>query len=77
MIIAEFICYDDACHLKRFANKPKRIDLTEKVKQLASIKVVVDKMHMMFHTDASCKENCCPYKFPQLEEGKFPDDRNI
>ena len=75
LIIVEFICYDDACHLKRFANNPKRVDLTEQTKQLAGIlKIIVDKMHMRGHTDSWCKENC---KFPQLEKVKFHDDWNI
>ena len=44
----EIICYDDACHLRKFA---VRADLTAQTKQLASVEMAVDKMHMKGHTD--------------------------
>ena len=69
--LIEFICYDDACHLKRFAESKKRVGLTEQTKQLAALNIVVDKMHMRGHTDKWCKHNCDPNNFPQLEKVKL------
>ena len=66
--LLDIICYDDACHLKRFAANPKRSELTKQTKQLSSMKMAVDKMHMKGHTDKWCKENCDPKKFPILEK---------
>ena len=64
----EFICYDDACHLKRFARNPVRKDLTIQTKQLASVEMSVDKMHMKGHTDPWCKANCDPANFTKLNK---------
>lgn len=64
----EFICYDDACHLKRFARNPVRKDLTIQTKQLASVEMSVDKMHMKGHTDPWCKANCDPVNFTKLNK---------
>ena len=57
MLITEIICYDDACHLKRFAGNPARANLTTCATQLASVEMAVDKMHVKGHTDACCKAN--------------------
>lgn len=46
----------------------ERADLTPQTQQLSSMNIVVDKMHMRGHTDAWCKDNCDPHKFPQLEK---------
>lgn len=62
----EFICYDDACHLRRFARNPIRANLTQQATQLASVEMAVDKMHMKGHTDPWCKDNCDPAKFQAL-----------
>ena len=45
-LFIRFVCYDDACHLTKFAKNPSRADLTPQAKQLASVQMVVDKMHM-------------------------------
>ena len=65
---AEFICYDDACHLRRFSRNSIQVDLTEHTKQLASVEMVVDKMHMKGHTDKWCKEHCDPAEFSALSK---------
>ena len=62
----EFVCYDDACHLRRYACNPKRSDLNECTKFLSGIEIVVDKMHMTGHVDKWCKEHCNPSSFPEL-----------
>ena len=61
-----FICYDDACHLKKFARDPARASLTDQSKQLASVEMVVDRMHMIGHVDPWCKEHCDADKIPEL-----------
>ena len=64
---AEFICYDDTCHLRKFARNSVKTHLTPHTMQLASVEMVVDKMHMKGHTDTWCKENCDPAKFQALQ----------
>ena len=55
------ICYDDACHLKKFAQNPKRCDLWEVTKLIASKNIVCDKLHFPNHVDKWCQKNCNPY----------------
>lgn len=57
----ESICYDDACHLKKFAQNPVRSSLTEISERLATMEMVCDKFHFKNHTDSWCKRNCNPY----------------
>jgi hypothetical protein len=59
-LFIEYICYDDACHLRRFARNPIRAHLTLQTKQLAEVGMVVDKMHMKGHIDPWCKANGDP-----------------
>ena len=65
---AEFICYDDGCHLRKYATNPKRINQTSTATRMASIEIVVDKLHFKGHVDAWCHQHCDPYKFPELEK---------
>ena len=58
------MCYDDACHLKRYAKKRK--DLTPTAKHLASLHMVVDRMHFKGHIDAWCHKNCNPNDIKEL-----------
>lgn len=51
-----YICYDDGCHLRKFARNPTRKDVTPIAKQLASLEILVDKMHMAGHVDKWCKK---------------------
>ena len=69
-IITEYICYDDACHLKPYTNISTRKDLTKFSKELAVKNMVVhaDKMHMAGHIDLWCKTNYDLRKIPQLEK---------
>ena len=67
-INAEYVCYDDACHLRRYANNPARSGLTPYTRMLSSkIELVVDKMHMVGHTDLWCRKYCDPKLFKELE----------
>jgi len=68
LLSVEFIRYDDACHLRKYAENPVRAGLTAQTKQLASVQMVVDKMHMKGHTDHWCKVHCDPAKFQALRK---------
>ena len=69
-----FVCYDDACHLTKFAKKSTRADLTPQAKQLASVQMVVDKMHMKGHVDKWCKQNCDAKTFSDLDKVHYIHD---
>ena len=55
-----FICYDDGCHLWRYANNSVRRDLSPITEKLAIVEIVIDKMHMAGLTDGWCFEHCNP-----------------
>ena len=61
---SDTICYDNGCHLKKYACK--RADLTETSKKIASYNIVIDKMHFKGHTDEWCHANCNPYELEHL-----------
>ena len=44
----EHILYDDACHLKKFSEDPKRANLNSYTKYLANIPKHVDNFHFNF-----------------------------
>ena len=59
---AEFVIYDDACHLKKYACNPVRCNKTPTAQKLASLSTVVDRFHLAGHVDPWCQENCNPLK---------------
>ena len=61
------ICYD-GCHLRRYASNTARCDLTATARRLASLNIVVDRMHFKGHTDPWCHEHCDPNKLKELEK---------
>ena len=63
-----YICYDDGCHLSKYATNPCRRDLTPTTQAISQMSIVIDKMHMAGHVDAWCKENCDPHKFRDLDK---------
>ena len=67
-ITAEFVIYDDACHLKKYACNPVRCSKTPTAQKLASLTTVVDRFHFAGHVDPWCQENCNPYKFESLKK---------
>ncbi len=67
-ILTEYLCYDDGCHLARYANNPIRRDLTDWTKMISQLKIVVDKMHFSGHTDKWCREVCDPHKCRDLDK---------
>ena len=66
--IAEYICYDDGCHLHKYAQNPIRRDQTPTTQLLSKMEIVVDKMHMAGHVDKWCKDTCDPRTFAELAE---------
>ena len=70
-LILEFICYDDGCHLRKYANNVTRREFSEASKKLASTEIVIDKMHMAGHTDKWCHRNCNPRAFKELDDVSY------
>ena len=69
MVLAvEFLCYDDGCHLRKFANNPVRSTLTDTTKRIAAMEIVIDKMHFKGHIDPWCRRNCNPNDFDELKK---------
>ena len=64
----EYVCYDDGCHLRKFARNCSRCDVSAESKILAKQHIVVDKMHMRGHIDQWCKLNCDPANYPFLDD---------
>jgi len=64
----DYICYDNACHLRKISRNSIRSNLTLQSTALASVEMVVDKMHIKGHTDPWCKENCDANKFKELHK---------
>lgn len=61
--LKDYICYDDGCHLRKFATNPVR-QVGIMRKQIAEKDIVVDKMHMLMH---GAREHCDPKKKPDLD----------
>jgi hypothetical protein len=68
LLPTEFICYDDGCHLRKYARNDSRRAVTQVTKRLADIEIVVDKLHMKGHTDKWCQRNCDPTLFNELKQ---------
>ena len=66
-LITGFLCYDDGCHSKKYASNPARASQTPTAIRLASLNIVIDKMHFKGHTDQWCHQNCNPYSFRELD----------
>ena len=60
------LCYDDGCHLRRYARNPIRNQHSQSSQKLANAEIVVDKMHMAGHVDEWCRQNCDPRAFKEL-----------
>ena len=66
-ISTDTICYDDACHLKKFSQNSKRCSLTATSRQMSRMNMYCDKFHFKNHVDSWCKKNCNPYKSDELK----------
>ena len=62
------ICYDDGCHLKRYACNPVRSTLTTISSRISAMNFAIDRMHFKGHVDPWCHENCDPNKFKELDK---------
>ena len=71
LYLLEYICYDDACHLKKYSMHHSRCDLTQTTRYLSQMNIVVDKMHMAGHVDSWCKKECNPNLFPDLNKVSY------
>lgn len=69
-LISDTICYDDACHLKKFSTNAKRCELTATAKRIKALDMVCDKFHFPNHVDSWCKANCNPYTTSSLQVKK-------
>ena len=54
------IVHDDACHLRKFAEKHSGHSALAARLAYPSIKYIIDKMHAKGHTDAWCLAHCHP-----------------
>lgn len=61
------LCYDDACHLKKFAQNAVRCELTQVAKRMKDMKMVCDKFHFRNYVDSWCKANCNPHTSSELK----------
>lgn len=49
-------CYDDACHLMKYATNTARRTLTPTAKRMAEMSYVVDRMHFKGYVDPWCRK---------------------
>lgn len=68
LTLQEYICYDDGCHLRKYAQNSRRCDLTPTTQTLSHLSIVIDKMHMAGHVDSWCKKTCDPHLYPDLNK---------
>ena len=68
---AEFVCYDDGCHLRKFAQNSCRKDATPTATLISQLNFVVDKLHMKGHVDPWCKANCDAKSFTDLDNVRW------
>lgn len=64
---SDIICYDDACHLKRFVQNPKRCSKTTVATRLNEMEILCDRFHFKNHTDVWCRTHCNPNKSNNLQ----------
>lgn len=67
-LYAEFLIYDDGCHLKKYAAHPGRAHKTPTAQRIASLHTVVNRFHFSGHVDPWCRQNCNPDKFDALKK---------
>ena len=71
LLFAEYICYDDGCHLRKYARNENRKYQTPTAQTWALVEIVIDKMHMSGHVDQWCRANCDPKHFDALQNVSF------
>ena len=63
----EFICYDDACHLKKYAKNSVRRNVTRTTQKMDEMEMIVHRFHFKNHVDRWCKGHCNPYNRDDLK----------
>ena len=53
--ITEFISYDDACHLKKYAQNSVRRNITRTAQKMAEMEMIVDRFHVKNHVDRGAR----------------------
>ena len=62
-----YLLYDDACHLKKFSENPKRANKNKFTKDFAEIPKAVDNFHLKNHVDKWCHKFCNPKDIRALD----------
>ena len=57
IFIVEYTCYNDGCHLKKYAINTKQANQTATSLCLPSMNIVINRMHFSGHTGKQCREN--------------------
>ena len=65
-LYTDVLCYDDGCHLHKYARNTAGSHLTDAATKLSTWNIVIDRMHFAGHTDSWCKANCNPNSLKQL-----------
>jgi len=61
------ICYDDTCHLKKFAHNPVRSTQTAVASRIAEMEILCDRFHFKNHIDVWCRQHCNPHTSENLQ----------
>ena len=61
------ICYDDACHLKKFAQNPVRSTQTALAARITGMQILCDRFHFKNHIDGWCRQHCNPLTSANLQ----------
>jgi len=61
------ICYDDACHLKKFAHNPVHSTQTAVASRIAEMEILCDRFHFKNHIDVWCHQHCNPHTSENLQ----------
>lgn len=67
--VPSFLVYDNACQLmlhikKQFKNRTHR---TKRLEEATKVNYIVDRLHIVGHSQAWCKDVCHPDLFPELK----------
>ena len=61
------LLYDDACHLKKFADNPTRANLNSYTRYFADLSKHIDNFHFKNHVDPWCHIHCNPKDVRMLD----------
>ena len=63
----EFICYDDACHLKKYAQGSGCRNVTLTTQKMAKMEMIIDRFYFKNPVDLCCKDHCNTYNTDGLK----------